>query len=1307
VLQPSEVGEKVFTLGLAKGSAEVWARRVASKTGRSVPAASCAESLRSCEIFEDSQTWVAQPSPSGEGGALPALFSRSGPGEGRSSDACPAIPGIARTSCRKGWSLSAQTAEPHRTLPFWQFNATLIGHPGWRTYCIVVCVLGLLFAISGTPSLRAQTEAFAASLSGVVTDASGKAVPGAKVTLSDTHAGFSRIFTTGSDGRYSFTLVPPATYALKVEKAGFRVYSQVGIVLAVGEAASQNVALQVGAVTQQITVNAAAPILNTANANISSTVTGRETVELPLNLRNVYGLVSLDSSVNNSQQNQALNPPGSQGDADQDIAFFNFGGGRFGTTAFLLDGAWDGAGDWDGTIYVPGVDETAEFKIQTNAFTAQYGWSMGNIVNAITKSGTSAFHGDAWEFNRNSAWDANFFFNNATHVPLPRFTRNQFGFTMGGPLYIPKLYKQRDKTFIFGEFEGLREATPLPFLGSVPTSAMRGGDFSGFLGPQIGTDALGRPILSGQLYNPFTTRLATAGQVDPVTGLLATQSGYIRDPIPGNMIPKAMFDPVAQKIAQYWPSPTGPGIVNNFAASSGAPTAQSAYTVRVDQNISDKSRMFARWSQKFEYKQLAADVFGTNDPGGPGTLAPDDRFDAGLGYNRVFSPTLVMSVDLGWGRWVEGRVPQGVPFDPSTVGLPQALNTFGGPGAFPSINVEGETSLGSGVLNSTPREDRSYSVDFTKVAGAHTVDIGFMGVGFISNAFCSSQANFGFAANMTEGPNPVTGNPATGEGFASFLLGTGSSGSGVTLNASAAYEKNFEGWYVQDDWKVSRKLTLNLGLRYDFQTAITDRFNRLSWFNPAAANPISSQIGMTVPGELVYTSPSHRGVYNPQYTNFAPRVSFAYSPTSKLVMRGGFGMFYTPAMEMGDYQGLTLYGYSQNTPYVATVNGITPTNLLSNPFPTGLLLPTGNSLGSLTNEGFYNQGPDLHQPTPYIEQWSYGIQYSPTPNTMLNATYVANHGVKLLLDTVQPVDELTTSQLGLGTGLLQQVANPFYGHIAQSGCGLNNPTIVKSQLLLPYPEYCGVGYTQPPEGRSSYNALQLSFMHRWSAGLQLVLSYTNSKYLDNSDGPEGWTSGVSSDYESVYNLRNEYSPDIDDIPQSFVASYIYQLPVGKGRHFGSGMSGPEDALLGGWQVSGITTAKEGFPLGLTAATNNLNNDGGAQRPNIIGNPHLSNPTVNEWFNTAAFAQPLPYTYGDAPRTMPNLRAPGLYDWDIAAQKYFALKETARLEFRAEFFNAFNRPNFYAPSTSFGAPGFATITGANPARDIQLGLKLYW
>ncbi len=317
----------------------------------------------------------------------------------------------------------------------------------------------------------AQGEAANARLDGTVEDPNGAAVPGAKVTLANRDTGFTREFNSTEAGQFTFTLIPPGRYELSVEKAGFNIYRQTNIVLAVGQASTLNPRLELGAVTQTVEVEGAAPVLNTGSSDVGSEVSSKQAVELPLNIRNVFGLVQLDSSVNNSQQNQALNPPGSQGNVDQDIAFFNFGGGRFGTTAFLLDGHWDGAGDWDGIIYVPSVDELEEFKIQTNSFSPQYGWSMGNVVNAVTKSGTRGFHGSLFEFVRNNNFDANNFFNNAEGLARPQFKRNQFGFTAGGPVYIPGIYRQRDKTFIFGTYEGLRQQTPTTLISTVPTDS--------------------------------------------------------------------------------------------------------------------------------------------------------------------------------------------------------------------------------------------------------------------------------------------------------------------------------------------------------------------------------------------------------------------------------------------------------------------------------------------------------------------------------------------------------------------------------------------------------------------------------------------------------------------------------------------------------------------------------------------------------------------------------------------------------------------------------------------------------------------
>ncbi len=1131
-----------------------------------------------------------------------------------------------------------------------------------------------------------QTQAVNAQLSGTVTDQGKAVIPGAVVTLANPSTGFRRSFTTGDSGQYTITLIPPGRYDLTVEKQGFTTARMESVVLEVGQSSTLDLQLQVGEVSQTVEVAAAAPVLSTGSADVGSEVSTKLARELPLNIRNVFGLVSLDSSVNNSQQFQALNPPGSQGNVDQDIAFFNFGGGRFGSTVFLFDGHWDGAGDWDGIIYVPSVDELQEFKIQTNTFSPQYGWGMGNVVNAITKTGTRDFHGSAFEFLRNDAFDANNFFNNLEGLSRPGFHRNQFGLTAGGPVYIPGIYKQRDKTFIFGTYEGLRQQTPTTLLTTVPTQLQRQGNFSQTLNSS-GTLAT--------IFNPFTTRLVN-GQ-------------YVRDPFPNNTIPSSMLDPVALKLMAYYPNANVPGNpltgANNFAGTAGLPTDSDQYTIKVDHNISDNQHMFVRWSQKRQFKQLAGAFFGTNDPGGNGTLAPDNRWDGGMGFTDAFSPTFVMVANFGWGRWVEGRKPQGVPFSPSTVGLPATLDGFGGPGAFPSVNISGENSLGSGVLNATPREARTVSVDFTKIHGTHTFSMGFMGIDLVLNTFNSSQAGFNFSPDFTQGPNPTAANALTGYGLASFLLGTGDSG-GITLNADAAFSKQFMGWYFNDDWKVTRKLTLNLGIRYDFQTAPTDRFNRLSYFNPTAVSPLSSQVGMTLPGSLVYTGGGNpRGVYDPQYTNFAPRLGLSYAPIEKLVFRAGFGMFYTPAMEFGDYQGLSLNGFSETTPYVGTLNGVTPQNLLSNPFPTGLLQPPGKSQGGATNVGQTINAVLRTRPTPYVEEWTANIQYQVAENTVIQVGYAGNHGLKLLYGSAFEMNALPPQDLALGNALLAPVTNPFYGVITSGA--LSGPTVPYGQLLRPFPQYTGVENVQPPSASSSYNAMTVSMNRRFNNGLQFLLTYTWSKYLTNSEGPEGWTQGQAQSVQNWYDTSLEKSLMIDDIPQSFVASYIYELPVGKGK-----LIQPSnkfvDAVVGGWQIAGITTLKDGFPLAVTNATNNANSFGGGQRPNLAGNPGLANPSIYQWFNTAAFVQPAPFTFGNVPRTMGYLRSQGTINEDATLEKYWRLwNETSQLQFRAEAYNLFNRAQFFAPNTTFGTSSFGVVPGALPARSLQLGLKLYW
>ncbi|MFP5229489.1 MAG: carboxypeptidase regulatory-like domain-containing protein, partial [Acidobacteriota bacterium] len=409
-------------------------------------------------------------------------------------------------------------------------------------------------ALLTVPSLWAQSSTSTATLSGTVSDPTGARVPDATVTMASSELGVTRQFKTNSVGEFSFALLPPATYTLTVQAHGFMTSRQQGIALRVGDSLTVNVSLTVGA-SEQVTVTAATPLLQTDSSNVSTEVSSRQLQNLPLNLRNVTGLVLLNSSVNNQTQQQILAAGGAEDTADQDESFLSFGGGFFGTTAWILDGGWNVAMGWGGVVYVPSVDDVQEFKVQTNSFSAQYGWSTGNVVNVITKSGTSDFHGVAYEYLRNQALDANTFFNNRNGILKTPDHRNQFGVAGGGPLYLPWLYRQRNKTFFFANYEGLRLNNAGIDNENMPTTAQLGGDFSAELGSQLGTDALGRPVYAGQIYNPYTTRQVTA-----TSGPNAGQTVTIRDPYPGNIIPASgvgAIDPRSKIFAggNFWPGP--------------------------------------------------------------------------------------------------------------------------------------------------------------------------------------------------------------------------------------------------------------------------------------------------------------------------------------------------------------------------------------------------------------------------------------------------------------------------------------------------------------------------------------------------------------------------------------------------------------------------------------------------------------------------------------------------------------------------------------------------------------------------------
>jgi hypothetical protein len=923
------------------------------------------------------------------------------------------------------------------------------------------------------------------------------------------------------------------------------------------------------------------------------------------------------------------------------------------------------------------MDSVQEAKIQTNGFTAQYGWSTGNVYNVVTRSGSSSFHGDAFEFVRNNDLDANFFFNNANGIPRTPFHRNQFGIVGGGPVYIPRLYQQRNKTFFFAAYEGLRLSTPVPYTTTVPTAAERNGDFSAI--PQV-------------LYNPFST--------------VQTANGFTRAPFAGNRIPASLMSNVAKNLISYYPSPTNGGLANNFVASASAPASSDEWSLRIDHNFTDHVQSFARWSNKNEYKVGNPAYYGANNPGGPGLRQPNDREDGAVGLTWVLNPTTVVSLNFGMNHWTEGNVVQAYPFDVTKLGLPSFINQTSN--QFPVVDVNGYAALGpqngSGE-GGFPRNTWTWSGSLSKVAGAHSLSAGFMQVVLQSGGGRIYPTTFNFSSTATAGPNPQTASPATsGDAFASLLLGVGTGGS-TGVSVLPYNSKHYYGTFFEDDWKITRKLTLNLGLRWEHQTAPVERFNQQSFFDFNAINPISQSVGSTVKGAVVFNGVNgvRRGLYNPPGTDLAPRIGLAYQAASKLVVRAGFGTFYVPSYLGGG----STQGYGQSTPWVAVQsNGFAPQSTLDNAFPSGLLPQTGSTLGAMTNVGLATSGTESHRPDPYMIQYMAGVQYAVTGNDLIDMSYVGNRGVHLQQGNID-FDQLPTADLALGNQLLRQVANPFYGKIANSGCGLSSPTISYGQLLRPYPEFCDVNIGQVNNSWSRYNALQVNYNRRWSAGLQMLASYTFSKFTDDTSGTNGWAQTNSVPIRNYYNLAEEKSVDAADITHSMVISYIYELPVGKGKKVGTNFNAFENAVLGGWQVTGVSTFKSGFPIGVVGGVNNTSSFGGNQRPDLSGNPTVSHPTLQQWFNTSAFLQPAPFTFGDAPRYMSNVRVPGLQQFDIGIQKWFYWREILRLQFRAEMFNAFNRANFYAPDANFNDPAFGRISATLPPRDVQFGLKLYW
>ncbi len=1052
-------------------------------------------------------------------------------------------------------------------------------------------VLG--FVVFALPIAGYSQQADTAIVVGTVLDPANAAVSHATITL--THAATNAVTTVQSNeqGEYRTPPLRLGEYIVGVEAAGFKRFTQKGIVLNIGDVRPVNVELEVGAVSESVTVEAEAPLVQTEDATVGTVINSTQITELPLNGRDYLQLAALSSGT----------VPAINGGVG--ISVGGLPGVQIG---FLLDGQ-DNNNQQLNTghsgqkeIVKPSIDAIQEFKVITNGNSAEYGRSASGTVSVALKSGTNQIHGSAFEFYRNAALDARNLFTDPSN-PHPPFGRNQYGASIGGPIL-------HNKTFFFGDFEIARIRQSLNIVSTLPTAAEKEGLFSDKI-------------------------------TDPTTG----------QPFPQNasgqyVIPTNRFDSISNALLAFYPTPQNSAAANNFTYASPQNDDDNRWDFRVDQIFSPKHNAYFRFS-----RQVA-------DAGIVTPLPPDSSgnyYAAGGSYsatevgaqttvsnsfvlvdNYVWSPTLVSSVHAGWNYlfWNNFFPSQSL----TSVGIPGVTARYPG---FSDISITGYQDLGvTNVPNQDGSQNRELTADLTWTKGVHTVKFGVQ-ANWLQSYFNSSQSSsgtFSFDGRFT------------GDPFADFLLGDLSQ-VGISNPVLAEQRTPLTHFFIQDDWRVTRRLTFNLGLRYELSPPAVDVNAGITNFNLASGQLVIA--GAPGSGRA---SQSLLGVDNHQ---LAPRFGFAYAlPDDKTVVRASYGIFYSYLVPLRP----------ENNPPNHVVVGLgpysTPTTTLSQGVPANIVSPANAASVVLTSL-------DTSSVVPIDQQWSFDIQRQLPGGILVEVGYYGNK-----FDHMWRA--FNANQLAVPNA--NQLANIPYKTVVIPGAATPvtlSTTLTRDQL----------------DGYSRYNALQAKAEKRYSNGLTFVAAYAYSKTIALGD-----TSGV----QNILDVAAERSVASQDMTHHFVGSAIYELPFGHGKAFGAHWNAVTNGFLGGWSISPIVTVDSGFPLNLTVR-GNPSNTGGTDRPNIVGDWHLNNPTVQEWFNTAAFSKNGKLTYGDAGRNI--LRGPGLVNLDVAAHKSFKVTERITTELRLESFNATNTPALGNPNTQFGNVNFGKINSAGPPRDNQIGVKV--
>ena len=1167
-------------------------------------------------------------------------------------------------------------------------------------------LLGALALLCAAPFSQAQTTF--GSVVGNVTDNTGAAISDTQVTLTNLGTNEKRTEKTNADGLYQFVNVPPAQYSVDVEKQGFKRLLRTPVVVLTGSTSKIDLALQLGAVSQTVEVTAQTPLLSPDSSSLGQVIDQRKTVELPLNGRNPLNLVALVPSV--VPQGGAMNNPNGQ----NPFAWGNYqiGGGQANQSMVWLDGSPVNTAYINLTALIPTQDSLQEFKVATNNLSPEYGRFAGGVVNFTTKSGSNNLHGTAWEYLRNKDLDANGFFSNSAGVQRGAFTQNQFGFNLGGPVIIPKVYNGKDKTFFFVDYEGFRLRQGQSYTETVPTADERNGNLTGLAASQ-----------GANIYDPLTTCVA-----QPTVGYSRVcspgEAPGSRLQFAGNQVPASRLNPTSQQFLNLYPMPNTAGNaqgVGNWVGNGSQGGNQNETVVRIDQNVSEKQHITARYSY-WGNLNLPTDPFGNG--------VCQDRctevFNTNnfvLGDTYSFNPTTILEVRLSYQRFLYNRTPETLGYDLTQLGLPANLNSEVTFRALPTPIINGfdtANTFGSqGAASVIQDRNDNYRAagTLTKIVGNHTLKFGAEFMRLTQNY---AQANapsgyFNFNPDLTasNGFNTTSG---SGLGLATFLLGYASSG-GVNSPAFVAGQQFYPAVFANDDWHITPKLTLNLGVRWEHSGPWTERYDRLSWFNPTQANSVLAAGGLSVPGNVNLVNSAgdpYRSNIRPDWKQFAPRVGMAYQIAPKTVFHAGYGLFWLPNDVDSDYAPSSDPLNTYTTPYLASIYTGIPNGNISNPFPGGINPPPGrNPSYASTLLGTGINVSQLANPYGYAQQWNADLQQQLGNGFLLDIAYGGSKGTHLPTGAPQ-IDQLPDQYLAMGNSLLNTVSNPYAGLITSSGSSLASSTVSAGQLLRPYPQYNGVQYAGQGIGNSTYESLQVKAEKRFSGNNSILVAYTHSKLISDTDTLTGWLeAGGTGGYQDYNNLKAEKSLASFDTPDRLVVSYVLDIPVGKGRKFMSNANGLLNAAVGGWGVQGVTTIQSGFPLHLTTNSNNTNSFGGGQRPNVTAGCDVSTSgsaqsRLGDWINQSCFSQPAPFTFGNESRNDATLRSAGIANWDFSAFKSFAVapEGKANLQFRAEFFNIFNRTQFGYPGQAYGSSSFGVVTTqTNQPRLVQFALRL--